>query len=188
MVPCFPGDRLITGLCKERREPHGNSIPPVDSVRYSITEINYRRDAVAARATTEVSLIHMKRREFIGIAAAGAAAVVVPAFARAGRSDASALAHPRLLEILHDDALVRDLGRRYREIAPAENNADVLADAIVAGPCATWSTRPSSGAIVSAHVEELVKHDFAAGQTVTLNGWILSVTEARQCALFSLSA
>jgi hypothetical protein len=32
----------------------------------------------------------------------------------------------------------------------------------------------------------LVARDFADGHTVLVDGWVLSVTEARQCALFSL--
>jgi hypothetical protein len=47
-----------------------------------------------------------------------------------------------------------------------------------------WSAR-LSGSIVS-HTSSLVHDDFDAGRTVVLLGWILSATEARQCALFSL--
>ena len=32
-----------------------------------------------------------------------------------------------------------------------------------------------------------VRDDFANGRTVLVNGWVLAVTEARQCALFSLA-
>jgi len=35
-------------------------------------------------------------------------------------------------------------------------------------------------------MEERVRADFAAGRVVVVRGWILSVTEARECALFSL--
>jgi len=31
-----------------------------------------------------------------------------------------------------------------------------------------------------------VKEDFEAGNITLVKGWVLSVTEARQCALFSL--
>ena len=31
-----------------------------------------------------------------------------------------------------------------------------------------------------------IKNDFEIGNTVMIDGWILSVTEARQCALFSI--
>ena len=33
---------------------------------------------------------------------------------------------------------------------------------------------------------EQVRRDFAEGRTVEVQGWVLSVTEARQCALYSL--
>lgn len=112
----------------------------------------------------------MNRRKFLGMAAAGAAGLALPA-ARARESADAALAHPRLLEILRDERAVRELGRRYRETVPAENAAPALTQAI----------RESR-----AQVDAQIQRDFSAGRTVTLNGWVLSVTEARQCALFSL--
>ena len=147
---------------------------------------DYRRDVVSARATTGAGLIQMKRREFIGIAAVGAAGVVVPALARCDASVAATLAHPRLLELLHDDQIVRDLGRRYREIVPAEDSADTLVHAIMAGEAAEFSIQHRAAPSLCARVHEQVRRDFASGNTVTINGWILSVTEARQCALNSL--
>ena len=123
----------------------------------------------------------MKRRQFIGMAAAGAAGLVWPATVRGGAPFAlKTLAHPHLLAVLRDGRVGRDLGRRYREIVPAEDNARTLVRAILAGPHATAS------APLAARVNDQVQRDFAAGRTVTLNGWILSVTEARQCALYSL--
>jgi hypothetical protein len=35
-------------------------------------------------------------------------------------------------------------------------------------------------------IDRQVTDDFAAGRTAVVDGWVLSVTEARQCALFSL--
>ena len=37
-------------------------------------------------------------------------------------------------------------------------------------------------------IPHLVRDDFAHGRTVVIEGWVLAVTEARQCALFSLHA
>jgi hypothetical protein len=118
----------------------------------------------------------MKRRDFIGLAAAGTAGLLLPATA----SFLPTPANPRLLDILHDEEVVRDIGCRYRELAPDEDDARVLAGAILAQRPGTVSTA------LSARLDEQVKSDFAAGQTVKVNGWILSVTEARQCALYSL--
>ena len=127
----------------------------------------------------------MNRREFIGLLAAGAAGTAVPVAWGRDESLAHALARPRLLAIVHDPRIVGDLGRCYRKFQSLDNDADALVRAIL-GPTvdSRWPQFPS--AALDAHVEEQVQADFADGRTVTLNGWIVSVTEARQCALFSL--
>lgn len=91
-----------------------------------------------------------------------------------------ALAYPHLLDILRDRRVVRDLGRRYREIVPTESDVHSLAKAILPGPHA------KAAAPLRAQVSAQVRQDFAHGRTVTVKGWVLSVTEARQCALYSL--
>jgi hypothetical protein len=119
----------------------------------------------------------MKRRDFIGITAAGVAGLAWPGTSGAvdGVTRAT-LAHPHLLDVLRDERLVADLGRRYRETVPAEDDPRALEAAILAD------------APTSAHtwLDDQVQRDFATGRTVTLNGWVLSLTEARQSALYSL--
>ena len=122
----------------------------------------------------------MKRRAFIGLAAAGAAGLVLSETARAAGAFSPASPPPCLLAFLHDEQAVRDIGRRYREMAPGENSARTVAQAILAP---LPGTVPSA---LSARLEQQVASDFAGGRTVNVNGWILSVTEARQCALYSL--
>ena len=131
----------------------------------------------------------MKRREFIGIAAVGAAGVVLPTPSRADTSLAAILSDPRLREVFRDERIVRELGRRYRDLVPAEDNADQLAQAILGESRAqlyALDAPPSERDNLRARLDEQVKRDFSDGRTVTLHGWILAVTEARQCALFSL--
>ena len=123
----------------------------------------------------------MKRREFIGIAAAGAAGLVVPATALDVDAMPGALARPRLLAIL-DGGVVCALGRRYRELVPAESDASTLTQAIL-GDAPALPSGP-----LRAQLDAQVQLDFAQGRTVTLNGWVLSLTEARQSALLSLLA
>ena len=146
---------------------------------------DYRRDAGRRRVTTNATP-HMKRREFIGIAAFGAAGAVLPT-ARADVTLASTLAHPRLIEILHDARIVAELGTRYRERVPGEDNADLLTHAIL-GHTRSDLQAPSlaESATLRAHLDALVRADFAEGRTILLDGWIVSLTEARQCALFSM--
>ena len=95
--------------------------------------------------------------------------------------ETSALARPELLAAL-GAARVRELGHRYREMVPAERDAASLGDAIRHSLPLTARLFGSS----STDVPRLVHDDFDAGRTVVVLGWILSATEARQCALFSL--
>ena len=79
---------------------------------------------------------------------------------------------PDLLDILDDDDAVRAIGHAYRRRFPAHDDAQTL-----------------GGMLAEERAERLstcVQADFAHGRTIQLNGWILSVTEARQCALYSL--
>ena len=124
----------------------------------------------------------MQRRKFIELAAVGAVGLVLPATARMGESITTASPAPRLLDVLHDESVVYDIGQRYREMMPDEDNARVLAEAILEQPAGKVT------AALGARVERQVQRDFATGRTVKVNGWILSVTEARQCALYSLQS
>ena len=129
----------------------------------------------------------MKRREFIGIAAASAACAVCPVAIRGRDYDSiSILAKPGLLDVLRDERLLHVLGARYREMTPHEDGTNALVAAITADLDSNATTLTTVS--IDARMNEQVRRDFAAGRTVTLNGWILSLTEARQCALHSLVA
>jgi len=126
----------------------------------------------------------MDRRQFLRVTAAGAvtglSVPVIGAGAR-GADDRTlrALAYPDLLAVLGAER-VRAIGVRYREATPAERDADALGMAIARTPerAGGEHARLDSGALVA--------RDFADERTVLVDGWLLSVTEARQCALFSL--
>ena len=125
----------------------------------------------------------MKRREFIGMAiAAGATATIAPMWAAIEAEPLSVLAIPHVLGVLHDRQIVHELGIRYRKLTPDESTTESLRQAILRdiGPIATTS--------LEAQIRARVQHDFAIGRTLTLDGWILSRIEARQCALYSLLA
>jgi hypothetical protein len=124
----------------------------------------------------------MNRRRFLETIGGVALATLGAACDRGTSADAtSALARPELLVALGAER-VRELGRRYREMVPAERDAASLGDAITRS--FPWSARLFGSSSID--VPRLVHDDFDAGRTVVVLGWILSATEARQCALFSL--
>jgi hypothetical protein len=124
----------------------------------------------------------MNRRQFLRISAIGAAATLASTARGADAAasyDVHALAHPDLLSVLGPQS-VREIGARYREIVPAENHVDTLRAAILAARPLRVPGAPRPA------VAKMVRDDFAAGRTIVVQGWVLSATEARQCALFSL--
>jgi hypothetical protein len=98
----------------------------------------------------------MKRRKFILLSVAAASAVALPL----GCGPAHAM--PEMLSALADKSTLRAIGRAYLEKFPA--NKESLQQLVS-----------------TANVEQ----DFASGNIVVVKGWVLSVTEARQCALLS---
>ena len=122
----------------------------------------------------------LDRRRFLQLAATGmAAGLTTSACARDTGEDAGAVDKPALVEML-GPARVREIGTQYRAAVPNENTATTLRDAISISQRQFPFIRRRS-------IEEQIHDDFAIGRTVVVSGWILSETEARQCALYSLS-
>lgn len=82
-----------------------------------------------------------------------------------------ALARPGTERFLRSRPEILALGRRYLRLEPGEASADRLAVLI------EDALRRDPGAVVS---------EFRNGDVVILDGWVLSRTEARQCALSAL--
>ena len=120
----------------------------------------------------------LDRRHFLSTAAAGATWLLASetTVAQAPSADGHESMHPELLVAL-GSATVRDIGEAYRALVPAESDRASLETALHA---------ELGGAQSSA--EDAVHADFAAGRVIVVRDWVLSVTEARQCALFSLHA
>ena len=128
----------------------------------------------------------MDRRQFLRVTAIGAvtglSVPVVGAAARgAGDRTLRALAYPDLLAVLGAER-VHAIGVSYREATPAERDADALRTAIAIAR----TPEGAGGEHARLDSRALVARDFADERTVLVDGWVLSVTEARQCALFSL--
>ena len=123
----------------------------------------------------------VNRRQFIRLAGSGVA-LVLSAGCDAGTDyDTTALARTGLVAALGPD-VVRGIGSQYRAMTPDERSAGSLRVAILASR--PWAARvPGSR---QPPVAELVQSDFEHGRIVVVQGWVLSETEARQCALYSL--
>jgi hypothetical protein len=126
----------------------------------------------------------LDRRRFLQFTATGiVASMTSSACARDSGEHARALARPELLDMLGAER-VRKIGAHYRAAVPNENSAAALRAAI----SNTGHQRFRLPWSLGVSIERQVHDDFAAGRIVLVDGWVLSATEARQCALFSLGS
>lgn len=88
---------------------------------------------------------------------------------------------PQLLLGALGAARVTAIGQLWLGRTPAERSVDALVAAIAGRLTGLRWPRGQT-------LEAVIAEDFEQGRTVLVDGWMLAVTEARQCALFALSA
>jgi hypothetical protein len=117
----------------------------------------------------------MKRRNFICLTIAGVGAIMAPS---CKHNTPTAFSHPLFLSTVCDGQTLKHIGTSYRTKTPAEAEEGRLIELLTTGlPRGTDQVR---------QLDSLARQDYAADRTVTIDGWVLSLTEARQCALLSL--
>ncbi|MFO7588644.1 MAG: hypothetical protein R6X22_11290 [Gemmatimonadota bacterium] len=124
----------------------------------------------------------LTRRHFLGLSAGIAVAGLVPLTGCGAAPDGDeTLGRPETLSRLADDATLRSIGRSYRTETPTESDAESLRALLLDGSpeSADWSG-------LERRLRERIRADFDSDRTVLVDGWLLSVTEARQAAFFSL--
>lgn len=124
----------------------------------------------------------MKREKFIQLSTTGAVAVAFPSLLNACRESVKypdSLSKPAQIgKILNPETLIK-VGNAYLEKVPNEADKRTLIKFLPADASSDTTEIPQI-------MEQQVKRDFETGSTVVINGWLLSKTEARQCALLAL--
>lgn len=112
----------------------------------------------------------------LGAAVAAGPGGLLPLIERLTAADAASL----LRNLVTDREGAARLGRTYLAAHPGEARGGGLVRAL-AGP-----TGPTSASGASSAVAARIRSDYAAGNTVVVDGWVLSRAEARLCALVAL--
>lgn len=123
----------------------------------------------------------MKRRAFLVASTMASTAAAFPRLLASSTQpeyDAS-IALPLDLARIWDTATIAKVGELYRLLAPQENNEETLVNLLLRNKKTVNTDLVSALALA-------IQQDFESAKIVTIDGWILSVSEARQCALFSL--
>lgn len=118
---------------------------------------------------------NMERRRFLLLALSGTAVASLP-LSQCG-TEANRL-NPELLNSLIGKSKTIAIGKGYVEQFPLERDRKKLTTLI----SATLDEQPASPVNVS------IENEFRNGKVVIINGWILSLTEARQSALSYLNS
>lgn len=124
--------------------------------------------------------IEVDRKTFIKIFSVGGAAIALPGCNYFGAVDYDpVLAVPQTLLTIWDQETAIDIGKKYLSQFPEENNQRKLVRLLEEN--LTLDTNDVATALT-----EVIDKDFQEDRMVTVDGWVLARTEARQCALFSL--
>ncbi|MDP4260953.1 MAG: hypothetical protein Q8941_00365 [Bacteroidota bacterium] len=130
----------------------------------------------------------MKRRTFILTAIAGAAIITIPVIKYRCRDSITGdpLLRPDVLSRFCDKDTILEIGRQYMVQVPAEARKEKLIELLLTSDKGE-KLKSSDESEISKWIEQKVQQDFQTERMVIVNGWILSATETRQCALLSLS-
>lgn len=125
----------------------------------------------------------MNRRKFIFYSTA--VLLTIPLFRFKNEYfDTDPLSNPKILNYLNQEE-IQIIGRNYIAITPQENNAKQLRTLLIGNENKELNFTNSKA--LERYIQGRIEKDFFDSRTVLCNGWILSITEARQCALFSIT-
>ena len=130
----------------------------------------------------------MTRKKFILMAGVLLAGVTIPVFI-SHRKNAHLyrpLIFPESLSRLFDKDTIRDVGIAYRSKNSSESDVSKLKQLLLTDTSGKMYNENEKFAVREMINRETTK-DFETGRTTLVNGWILSLTEVRQCALYSLT-
>ena len=124
----------------------------------------------------------MNRRIFLKLSSFTAAAISISILEGCKDDTATiAISKPSFFSRFADQQTIHDAGQAYLQMAATENSKSKLISLLKENTGETTNI-----AALQTVIDKKVQQDFDNGNTFIANGWVLSLTEARQCALFSL--
>jgi hypothetical protein len=122
----------------------------------------------------------MQRRTFIHLSAYTAISLALPLADGCTPSTEKILEQPLFFSHLVNAKTISEAGKAYRTQFPVEDSKDKLTGLLLGTNVSTDKKA------IQLLLDNRIEQDFKTGKTVTASGWVLSITEARQCALYSI--
>jgi hypothetical protein len=127
----------------------------------------------------------MNRKSFVWLSLVGGISLYLPSLNCQHKINYRVIALPQFLGTIGDSAIIHDIGLNYRKQIPEEAKEELLANLLLTDGKGQALSVNANNASIHSMLEEKIIQDFKLGKTVMIKGWVLSITEARQCALFS---
>jgi hypothetical protein len=131
----------------------------------------------------------MQRRDFVMLGASALGFVITP-WAMVSCNSTSqwttVLATPSMLGKFCSDAEIKEIGQVYCLDNPEEESIRTLEKKLLTQADGNL-LEPATNEILDQHLSQLIDADFQREDTHMIKGWVISRTEARQCALYFLT-
>ena len=129
----------------------------------------------------------MKRRKFVELVTIATAGMCLPVTSCNEKANGlvSTLSQPNALQHICDVESIRQIGKAYQKLVPDEPKETLIR--LLSPNIGHEIDASRDSNLVSSVLEKRTRQDFQENKTMVVDGWVLSITEARQCALFSLS-
>jgi len=128
----------------------------------------------------------MQRRIFIATAITTVIGLPVAYYFKKRINKGDPLTTAKMLSQFCDAIALKEIGVAYRTLVPTENEKQKLTD-LVLTDAGGKKIKASNWSAVEDLVTKKIHEEFLNKELVIVKGWIISKTEARQCALFSLT-
>lgn len=127
----------------------------------------------------------MKRRNFVNVTSLAAIGMLIPFTSCNNNSDIDkAIALPISLSYLLNEEALHEIGNLYLIKKWTQTKEKHIKKLLLEN--IDISNSSSDFYSISNKLEQKIKNDFESNRIVEIDGWILSETEAQQCALFML--
>lgn len=125
----------------------------------------------------------MERRLFVKLSAFTALALTLPLAQGCSTGPKEmAIAQPLLFSHLVDAKTIKEAGADYLKMHTAENDQQKLSKLLLGGKDVATLSKDE----IQTVLDKQGTADFRSGKVIQVSGWVMSRTEARQCALYSL--
>jgi len=129
----------------------------------------------------------MKRRDFIWVSSLSTLTFFFPLFSCHKNTDLdNILSLPITLSYIFDNAAIIEIGKKYLKKDTTFSTKKLIKKLLMKDIEISTTNSQSDFSLIIEQLMQKIKKDFETDRTIEIDGWILSETEAEQCALFSL--